>query len=176
MAKRLTDDTLISQLPIKRKFLSPCRVADLQLGSMAVYGGVSTRDLLNDHCRKRRRSVEIPDVPQEEAPLDLTATTPDARKESISMSHAQTCGRYNESLNSTTARKRRREEYVESGTIASEVCTKTDIDSEDCTYNSFQYWRVPLPQLDLSLLEETTEHCQVKHNSNVRNALDAMET
>uniref|UniRef100_A0A7N8WLX3 Putative WW-binding domain-containing protein n=1 Tax=Mastacembelus armatus TaxID=205130 RepID=A0A7N8WLX3_9TELE len=27
-----------------------------------------------------------------------------------------------------------------------------------CTYNSFQYWRVPLPELDLSLLEDASDY------------------
>uniref|UniRef100_A0A3Q1EWP7 Putative WW-binding domain-containing protein n=1 Tax=Acanthochromis polyacanthus TaxID=80966 RepID=A0A3Q1EWP7_9TELE len=34
--------------------------------------------------------------------------------------------------------------------------------TDDCTYNSFQYWRVPLPELDLSLLEDTGDHSQSK--------------
>uniref|UniRef100_A0A3Q2Y8P0 Uncharacterized protein n=1 Tax=Hippocampus comes TaxID=109280 RepID=A0A3Q2Y8P0_HIPCM len=121
MAKRHADNTLFSQSPAKKKTRSLCRVVDLQLESMAVYGVVSpscTLALLSDRCRKKRHSLGISDVPQEE----------------------------------------------------------TDADNEDCTYNSFQYWKVPLPQLDLSLLEETTERCQIKHNSIVRNALDAMET
>uniref|UniRef100_A0A667XAH5 Putative WW-binding domain-containing protein n=1 Tax=Myripristis murdjan TaxID=586833 RepID=A0A667XAH5_9TELE len=35
---------------------------------------------------------------------------------------------------------------------------KADGDSinVDSTFNSFQYWRVPLPELDLSLLEDTS--------------------
>ncbi|XP_077376939.1 uncharacterized protein LOC144018554 [Festucalex cinctus] len=170
MAKRHANDALFFQSPAKRTFRSLYSVVDLQLESMAVYGGLSptcTLALLSDRCRKRRRSLEIPDVPQEEAQLYLKATNPDTHKEN--MSPAQTC-------DSTTARKRRREESVESGTDAATVYDKTDADSEDCIYNSFQYWRIPLPEVDLSLLEETTEHCQIKHNSIVRNASDAMET
>uniref|UniRef100_A0A3Q1BGU9 Putative WW-binding domain-containing protein n=1 Tax=Amphiprion ocellaris TaxID=80972 RepID=A0A3Q1BGU9_AMPOC len=37
-----------------------------------------------------------------------------------------------------------------------------DTNTDDCTYNSFQYWRVPLPELDLSLLEDTGDHSQSK--------------
>ncbi|XP_051924636.1 uncharacterized protein wu:fa19b12 [Hippocampus zosterae] len=177
MAKRHADNTLFSQSPAKKKIRSLCRVVDLHLESMAVYGGVSPScklALLNDRCRKRRHSLGISDVAQEEAPLHLKAANPDALKES--MSHPHTCGRYHEYLDSTTARKRRREESVGLGTAAAKVYDETDADNEDCTYNSFQYWKVPLPQLDLSLLEETTERCQIKHNLIVRNALDAMET
>uniref|UniRef100_A0A3Q2CCY1 Putative WW-binding domain-containing protein n=1 Tax=Cyprinodon variegatus TaxID=28743 RepID=A0A3Q2CCY1_CYPVA len=54
----------------------------------------------------------------------------------------------------------------------------TDKDSsEDDTYNSFQYWRVPLPELDLSLLEHTSDQSQMKDKSkdNTTSA-DAMES
>ncbi|XP_061624607.1 uncharacterized protein wu:fa19b12 [Phyllopteryx taeniolatus] len=177
MAKRHTDDTLFSQSPAKRKFRCLCRVVDLQLESMAAYGGVSpsrTLALLSGRCRKRPRSLEDSDVPQEAAPRCLKKTNPDAHDGSAS--HAQTCGLNREDLSSSTSRKRRRQESVQLETATAHLNDKTDADSEDCTFNSFQYWRAPLPQLDLSLLEETTEHCQIKHNSSVGNALDAMET
>lgn len=125
MAKRHADNTLFSQSPAKKKIRSLCRVVDLQLESMAVYGGVSpscTLALLSDRCRKRRHSLGISDVPQEEAPLHLKATNPDAPKESTS--HTHTCVRYNEYLDSTMARKRRREESVELGTAVAKVYDK----------------------------------------------------
>uniref|UniRef100_A0A4W6FTV7 Putative WW-binding domain-containing protein n=1 Tax=Lates calcarifer TaxID=8187 RepID=A0A4W6FTV7_LATCA len=52
-----------------------------------------------------------------------------------------------------------------------------DTNTEDCTYNSFQYWRVPLPELDLSLLEDVDSHSQTKQKSDVKDSSsDAMET
>lgn len=52
-----------------------------------------------------------------------------------------------------------------------------DPNIEDCAYNSFQYWRVPLPELDLSLLEDASDHSQTEKRSNVKDCnSDAMET
>lgn len=49
--------------------------------------------------------------------------------------------------------------------------------TEDSAYNSFQYWRVPLPELDLSLLEDANDHSQTEKRSNVKDSnSDAMET
>uniref|UniRef100_A0A3Q3G8R6 Putative WW-binding domain-containing protein n=1 Tax=Labrus bergylta TaxID=56723 RepID=A0A3Q3G8R6_9LABR len=51
-----------------------------------------------------------------------------------------------------------------------------DTDAEDCTYNSFQYWRVPLPELDLSLLEDNNDHTQTKNKSKEKySSSDTME-
>ncbi|XP_061672751.1 uncharacterized protein wu:fa19b12 [Syngnathoides biaculeatus] len=164
MAKRRTDDSLFSQSPAKRKFRCLCRVVDLQLEGMAARGGVSPScalALLSGRCGKRPRSLEDSDVPQERAPRSLYNTN----------YHAQTCGLSHEDLRSFASKKRRREEPVGLETDTAPVYSKTEADAEDCTYNSFQYWRAPLPQLDLSLLEEATEHCQI-HNSNVGNAME----
>uniref|UniRef100_A0A3B4XSL2 Putative WW-binding domain-containing protein n=1 Tax=Seriola lalandi dorsalis TaxID=1841481 RepID=A0A3B4XSL2_SERLL len=52
-----------------------------------------------------------------------------------------------------------------------------DTSTEDCTFNSFQYWRVPLPELDLSLLEDVNRHSQIKPKSKMKDcSSDAMET
>lgn len=52
-----------------------------------------------------------------------------------------------------------------------------DVKTEDCTYNSFQFWRVPLPQLDLSLLEEASSHSRTEDKSKCKNTFsEAMET
>uniref|UniRef100_A0A7N6A9G3 Putative WW-binding domain-containing protein n=1 Tax=Anabas testudineus TaxID=64144 RepID=A0A7N6A9G3_ANATE len=45
--------------------------------------------------------------------------------------------------------------------VASPVHSQTTR-NDNCTYNSFQYWRVPLPELDLSLLEDAGDHSQAK--------------
>lgn len=52
--------------------------------------------------------------------------------------------------------------------------TDDDTNTEDCTYNSFQYWRVPLPELDLSLLEDVNDRSKTKDKSKASS--DAMET
>lgn len=53
---------------------------------------------------------------------------------------------------------------------------EVDVSTEDCTYNSFQYWRVPLPELDLSLLEEASNNTGEEDKSKVKDSFsDAME-
>lgn len=48
---------------------------------------------------------------------------------------------------------------------------------EDGTYNSFQYWRVPLPELDHSLLDEFSDHYPKKDKFKENDTTaDAMET
>uniref|UniRef100_A0A3Q2ZKJ9 Uncharacterized protein n=1 Tax=Kryptolebias marmoratus TaxID=37003 RepID=A0A3Q2ZKJ9_KRYMA len=53
-----------------------------------------------------------------------------------------------------------------------------DAPVEDSIYNSFQYWRVPLPELNLSLLEDPSDDSQTKTPSKNPNdsPSDAMET
>lgn len=46
--------------------------------------------------------------------------------------------------------------------------------AEDCSYNSFQFWRSPLPAVDLSLLEPL--RCRQEGRSKVKDSPDAMET
>lgn len=50
-------------------------------------------------------------------------------------------------------------------------------DTKDCMYNSFQYWRVPLPELDFSLLGDTSDYSQWEDKSKVEDSSsDVMET
>uniref|UniRef100_A0A665U8E9 Putative WW-binding domain-containing protein n=1 Tax=Echeneis naucrates TaxID=173247 RepID=A0A665U8E9_ECHNA len=52
-----------------------------------------------------------------------------------------------------------------------------NMDAEDCTFNSFQYWRAPLPELDLSLLEDVSGCSPSTQKSNVKDSFsDVMET
>ncbi|XP_077571414.1 uncharacterized protein LOC144195565 [Stigmatopora nigra] len=172
MAKRHADGILFSQSPSKRKLRPGCRVVDLHPEKMAANVDVSpscTPALLSENCMKRRRSVEFTDMPQNEIPIYRETTKPEPRGDCAS--HALTYGNSRE-YNTTTSRKRRREDPVGLETDNK----KTDTDFEDCTYNSFQYWRVPLPELDLSLLEETAGHSSIKPSSNVKDILDAMES
>ncbi|CAN9513434.1 unnamed protein product [Ophioblennius macclurei] len=49
--------------------------------------------------------------------------------------------------------------------------------TEDSIYNSFQFWRSPLPALDLSLLEGSSDDPQTKGKSKLKDpSYDAMET
>uniref|UniRef100_A0A672JP17 Uncharacterized protein n=1 Tax=Salarias fasciatus TaxID=181472 RepID=A0A672JP17_SALFA len=42
--------------------------------------------------------------------------------------------------------------------------------ASDFIYNSFQYWRLPLPQLDLSLLESGSDDPQTKGTSKLKDS------
>uniref|UniRef100_A0A8C5DNZ5 Putative WW-binding domain-containing protein n=1 Tax=Gouania willdenowi TaxID=441366 RepID=A0A8C5DNZ5_GOUWI len=87
----------------------------------------------------------------------------------------------------TCTNKRLRRGFAESDTNVHIKCDKVSVESsfsqadgdtnaEDGTFNSFQYWRVPLPELDLSLLEDEDE-CQTKDKLKVKDSsFDTMET
>uniref|UniRef100_A0A8P4FVX6 Putative WW-binding domain-containing protein n=1 Tax=Dicentrarchus labrax TaxID=13489 RepID=A0A8P4FVX6_DICLA len=42
------------------------------------------------------------------------------------------------------------------------------VSSQNDSYNSFQYWRTPLPELDLSLLEDPSDGSQTKDKAKVK--------
>ncbi|XP_054630085.1 uncharacterized protein wu:fa19b12 [Dunckerocampus dactyliophorus] len=174
MAKRHAEDTLFSKLPAKRSFKSLCRV-DLQFESIAPHRDVSptcTPASSDGHCRKRLCCLENPDVQEERIMYPNKTLQLDSLNKNAS--HAQTFESF--SITSSCSRKRRREEPVDLETAIAKDSDKADTDPEDCTYNSFQFWRAPLPELDLSLLDESSGQSQTKHSSNVKNSCDAMET
>lgn len=55
------------------------------------------------------------------------------------------------------------------------VTRPDDNDDELCSFNSFQFWRTPLPALDLSLLDSpsTTE---LSEDSSLKDTMEEMET
>uniref|UniRef100_A0A3P8SVE5 Putative WW-binding domain-containing protein n=1 Tax=Amphiprion percula TaxID=161767 RepID=A0A3P8SVE5_AMPPE len=166
MAKRRAEDTLLHDSPSKRCYRSLCCV-DLQLESEAPSGGVSPPSLLallGSRCRKRPYCFEDPEK-QEEAALFRTTTNCDTRR-------LQPC--LYPCSNKTG---------VDLNISGSLFClcpsfqSDGDTNTDDCTYNSFQYWRVPLPELDLSLLEDTGDHSQSKEKLQTKDSSsDAMET
>ncbi|XP_044053136.1 uncharacterized protein wu:fa19b12 [Siniperca chuatsi] len=183
MAKRRAEDTLLQDSPSKRCYRSLCSV-DMQLGSMAPTGGVSPPSLLallGGRNRKRPYYFEDPEK-QEEAALYRKATNCDTRKHAASVLTVQTSGSFQDRRSSSTltsTKKRPREDCAGSETVIPKANDKADedINTEDCTYNSFQYWRVPLPELDLSLLEDANDHSQTKDKSKLTDtSSDAMET
>lgn len=56
-----------------------------------------------------------------------------------------------------------------------QVTRPDDNDDELCSFNSFQFWRTPLPALDLSLLDSlsTTE---LSEDSSLKDTMEEMET
>ncbi|XP_076587423.1 uncharacterized protein LOC143321149 [Chaetodon auriga] len=179
MSKRRAEDPLLHDSPSKRCCRSLCSV-DMQLGSMAAAGGVSPPSLLallGSRSRKRPYFFEDPEK-QEETAAYRKATHCDTRKHAASVVTVQTSGSFQELRGSsaiTSCKKRPREDCAGSETVTPTAKDKADEDTsaEDCTYNSFQYWRAPLPELDLSLLEDANDHSPQKDKES---SSDAMET
>lgn len=176
MAKRRAEDTLLHNSPSKRCFRSLCAV-DIQAESMAPSGGVSPPSLLallGTRCRKRPQYFD-----EEETASYRKTSHYDARKRAVNVSAVQTSGSFQDRRSSsvTSSQKRPREDSEEPDTAVPKSNDKADEDAntEDCTYNSFQYWRVPLPELDLSLLEDASAHSKTKDKSKASSS-DAMET
>ncbi|XP_033181284.1 uncharacterized protein C9orf40 homolog [Mastacembelus armatus] len=185
MAKRRAEDTVLHDSPYKRCYRSVCGV-DPQLESMAAVGGVSLSPpsllaLLGSRCRKRPYYFEDPEKPEEPAAgLHHKTTHCDTRKHAAHVVTVQTSGCFQERRSSSTGHKRRPRGNCEGSEIVIPKANDkadADMNTEDCTYNSFQYWRVPLPELDLSLLEDASDCSQTKDKSDVKDiSSDAMET
>ncbi|KAM9361009.1 uncharacterized protein ABDE67_001638 [Symphorus nematophorus] len=187
MAKRRAEDPLLLDSPSKRCYRSLCSV-DMQLGSMAPTSGVvsppSLLALLGSRSRKRPYYFMDPEEQEQEEDEAAAALYRkpthccDIRKHAASVLTVQTSGSFQDRRSS---KKRPREDCTGSETfrVIPKDNDKADEDTgtEDSTYNSFQYWRPPLPELDLSLLEDTNDQDQTKDTSEVKDSsYDAMET
>ncbi|TWW61336.1 hypothetical protein D4764_05G0014260 [Takifugu flavidus] len=159
MAKRRPEHLLCLHPPSKR-LCRARRPGDTQVGSWSATGGVDSPSLLavpGSRSRKRGYSWENPDErTQEEASLVLTERT-------------SGCCSTNDAPSCSSKRPR-------SHTVSPKTRDKADDDgsTEDCSYNSFQFWRSPLAAPDLSLLEELRS--QEEGSSKVKDSPDAMET
>uniref|UniRef100_A0A3B3TZV3 Uncharacterized protein n=1 Tax=Poecilia latipinna TaxID=48699 RepID=A0A3B3TZV3_9TELE len=128
MAKRRAEETVLLDSPSKRRYFPPIYSIDMQLESMASVGGVSSPSLLTllgSRCRKRPLYFD-----NEEVYSRPKISSLDSGKHAKNVLKTPSSGSFQDGRRSCTA-------------------------DEDGTYNSFQYWRVPLPELDLSLLEDS---------------------
>ncbi|XP_041854977.1 uncharacterized protein wu:fa19b12 isoform X1 [Melanotaenia boesemani] len=181
MAKRRAEDALLHDSPSKRYCRSLCSV-DIQAESMATNGSVSAPSLLallGTRCRKRPCYFDDEEKPEDATPYFRTALC-DTGKHTENILTVPISRSFQDRRSSCTFpnKKRPREDSTGSEKSIHNANDKTHGDkrSEDCTYNSFQYWRVPLPDLDLSLLEDTSDHSQIKEKPKVGDCSDAMET
>lgn len=177
MAKRRAEDILFADLPSKRCFRPLCGV-DMQLESMAPAGDVSPSSLLallGSRCRKRPFCCEEPEQQQTtQAALDRnTAHSDGSKKQTERTPTVQNSG----SHSSATLTNSQKRFCTDSDTIKPKANDNVDVettDTEDSIFNSFQYWRVPLPELDLSLLED---YSPPKDKSKLKSSFsDDMET
>uniref|UniRef100_A0A1A8GJD4 Putative WW-binding domain-containing protein n=1 Tax=Nothobranchius korthausae TaxID=1143690 RepID=A0A1A8GJD4_9TELE len=182
MAKRRAEERLLFDSPTKRRYVQPLSKAGIRLESMVPTkppqsvptGGVRSP------CRKRPHFLE--NEKAEEAAPCLTRPLCESKKppanvlrEPISESFQDECT----SSRSTQVQKRPRVDHVGAEAVLPSCSDKAVGNSlaEDSIYNSFQYWRVPLPELDLSLLDDLSDSSQTKHEPKVTGSnLDAMET
>ncbi|XP_029960337.1 uncharacterized protein C9orf40 [Salarias fasciatus] len=186
MAKRRAEECLLYESPSKRCCARLSRV-DIPLDSMAPTGGgvspPALLALLDSRCRKRSHYPEAPDSQVEtRTALHGKAVHCDAR-ENINVESVHTSGSFQKRPVSpgpdTNPSKRPRSDSKSSETDIRGAADEGDKEqnTEDFIYNSFQYWRLPLPQLDLSLLESGSDDPQTKGTSKLKDSsYDAMET
>ncbi|KAL6465937.1 hypothetical protein MHYP_G00260700 [Metynnis hypsauchen] len=133
---------------------------------------------LSDSSPRRRKRPSRPD-PLESLPQPKKAHA--ARQPSPQTAAEDCSGRFGDASGAAgpakPQAKRPREEKEQSDTDAPEELAKVmhrDDDVSDdllCAFNSFQFWRAPLPELDLSLLDP-----QVKGDAATKGSTEAMET
>lgn len=177
MAKRRAEETVLFDSPSKRRHFPAIYSVDVQLGSMALVRSPSPQSLLTvlgSRCRKRPPHFDNEDADSCEriAHSDSGKHAKDVLTEPFSGSFQDGGTSYALSRN-----KRAREDRVDSDIVIATDKTAEDSTDEDAMYNSFQHWRVPLPDLDLSLLEDIRDHSLKKDEPKSSDTTaDAMET
>ncbi|KAM9810985.1 uncharacterized protein C9orf40 homolog [Neosynchiropus ocellatus] len=173
MAKRRADESLLSHSPTKR-WRRVCGV-DMQLESMAPLEALDQPSLLvmmGGRRRKRPHYFVEPEQPEEprhrRATHLLSAGEPHA--------DALSCGNF-QTHAPANSKKRPRENSAGANVQGPRSEEPADADGVPEDYNSFQYWRTPLPELDLSLLEDTTDKTGANQETKYKApSSDVMET
>ncbi|KAF6716432.1 hypothetical protein FQA47_014354 [Oryzias melastigma] len=182
MAKRHAESTVHELSPKKHRPLF--HSVDVQVDSMASVGGVpSLLALLGNRCKKRPHCFEEPELTGgKETGFCLRTAVCHPRKHVANVLTESISGSFQDSRSACalTNKKRPRRECVGLEEAITQDKNKTvDItENEDCSYNSFQFWRVPLPELDLSLLDDDPRaDSQTKEKSKSSDSSsDAMES
>lgn len=159
MAKRHADDVLITSSPSKR-----CRGFCMRLESMAPSDPSSLLPFLGSRCRKRHFFYNQTD----ETDLDLAVPRKGTHGDDDLLKHTahlstmrqqQTSGTFLErkisSIAASTNKRPREESEAPADTVNAKATVEVDAETtnNEDIYNSFQYWRTPLPELDMSLLQ-----------------------
>ncbi|KAJ8262923.1 hypothetical protein COCON_G00153800 [Conger conger] len=199
MTKRSAEDALFCDASLKRCVRSLCKI-DAQLPGMAVaFGGNVNPPSLPGFaatCRKRAFCFDEQELPGVARPWKKSTTGCDnqdvgarvsGKYNIISLKHTASFLQENKPLGGSElnspcrfSKKRMRNDSVGSQNVLKQLDKGTPADDDLSTFNSFQYWRVPLPEVDLSLLqtngdaEELSQH-PVK-DSSMSSETDAMET
>lgn len=171
MAKRRAEEILFDSPPSKKYHRGLCNV-DMRLESMALSGDQRPPSLLTllGNNRRRKRPFNFQTNEETDLGFALSRKYPQAdllikHASNVTSAQLQTSENVQESrisanTTSTNSSKRAREDL---GGLADTANTKAkikvDADSrvtECSSYNSFQFWRIPLPELDMSLLQESS--------------------
>ncbi|XP_036381796.1 uncharacterized protein wu:fa19b12 [Megalops cyprinoides] len=197
MTKRRAEDDLLCDVPLKRCIRS-CRI-DAQLPGMAVVCGGNVCNspslpALPDNCRKRTYNFEEQEVtrPRKKSTTNnmhgvVEMHVKGSNNSSFNTKNSGSFQEENKAFPVSTltshgavSKKRMRDESIASqdNLLLSEEGTSTEDDL--CTFNTFQFWRVPLPDVDLSLLQSDDRAVQSSHppvkDSAMVSEIDAMET
>ncbi|CAL8347032.1 unnamed protein product [Lota lota] len=182
MTKRRAEDALFGGIPSKICYGSLCNL-DMQLKGSATSGPVnppSLQALLGSRCRKRPYSFEEAEV--QESVRNRKPANDDPGNHALSGVMADSSRSYQDRPTSPTqksAKKRPRDDDVSQKTFPKVAKANDDKnnDSDDIRYNSFQFWRIPLPALDLSLLEDADSKSEARKKVTAKDpVLDGMET
>lgn len=166
MTKRRAEQVLLHDVPYKRRQFSRGSF-DTHLESMTAAGGVSPPfllALLGSRCRKRPFYCEDEEESREKVqPSKIKASdhrvcAPDGPLTSF---QDKTCNGNillaKQTASKANSIKRAREDSGTSKLTSPKIVTHKHENGEEgndfSTFNSFQYWRVPLPVLDLSLIQ-----------------------
>lgn len=200
MTKRRAEDALFCDAPLKRCARSLCRI-DAQSPGMAVAFGANVNPAslpsLAESCRKRAfcsDEQELTEVarPRKKSTADRDNRTVETHVSGkyniVSLKHS---GSFFEEENKQSeisvlnspgsfSKKRMRDDSVGSENVLQQPDKGTLTDDDHCTFNSFQYWRVPLPEVDLSLLQTNGDAEELSQqpvkDSSALSETDAMET
>lgn len=176
MTKRRAEQVLLHDVPNKRRLFSRGSF-DTHLESMTAAVGVSPPSLLallGSRCRKRpfcfgdeeesREKVQPSKIKASDYPVcaaDGPLTSFQDKTCNVNIPLAK------QTASKANSNKRAREDSGTSKGASLKIVTHKHENGEGgndfSTFNSFQYWRVPLPELDLSLIQtenlENTKKC-----------------
>ncbi|XP_062239035.1 uncharacterized protein C9orf40 homolog [Platichthys flesus] len=181
MAKRHAEEPLLLLHEFPSKTLARSLLSvDLQLGSDPPAARPLSRSppallaVVGGRCRKRpHSSSEEP----EQKPQEPGVCVKERAADVVTLQTPGSVREHHGSGSPANHKKRPRGDSEVSPPGALDKVGAGDSDTEDCAFNTFWFWRPPLPKLDLSLLEDDHSDPQTKQRSKVKDcSSDAMET
>ncbi|XP_062873479.1 uncharacterized protein C9orf40 homolog [Trichomycterus rosablanca] len=163
MSKRRA--VLVDEVPRKKR----CSVPDVQpdpgtVGALHCVREVPVTEPV--HVHKRRKSSSC----SEEETVHERQDREPPRK--LTVQHKPDCTRSSGTFSALKQRSTCTRQHADTGTKPRDRTKVTRAAGDDlCEYNSFQFWRNPLPALDLTLLDDPSTP-----DSSLKDTAEAMET